>query len=89
MNLNSQILNENYDSTFHIIRDNGEDYEEFLDLFIGSPLLVGMAHGYEVLKSYLDSIQPTQYHSVIQILLNIDESTVKDPSNSPNQKKFL
>ena len=56
-------MNETFDPTFHIIRDNGEDYEEFLDVFIGSPLLVGNSHGYEVIKCDLDSIQPIEYHS--------------------------
>ena len=36
---NCQIVNETFESTFHIIRHSGEDYDEFLDLFIGSPLI--------------------------------------------------
>ena len=36
---NSQILNETFDPTFHILREKGEDYEEFLDVFLGSSLI--------------------------------------------------
>ena len=84
-----QILNETFDPTFHILRDKGDDHEEFLDVFLGSPLIACKACDYEVLKSDLDSIQSVQYHSAIQILLNFKNSNTNETTQTIKQGKFL
>ena len=69
LNNKCQILNENYDPTFHIIKQDKENYGELLDLFIGSPLIANLASNYKIIDTDFDSAQLTMYHSVIEICL--------------------
>lgn len=90
LNNNCQVINETYDPTFHILKQNGQNYGEFLDLFLGSPLLANIAMDYKVIKSGLDSCQAVMFHSVIQICLS--HSVYLPPSDGnigKNKKKFL
>ena len=86
---NCQIVNETFESTFHIIRHSDEDYAEFFDLFIGSPQIACKSFDCQVLKSNLDSIQPMQYHSIIQIMLNINNTKNKTTSPILNNNMYL
>ena len=41
------------------------------------------------MKSDLDSIQPVQYHSAIQIFLNLNNSNSNEPTQTTKHEKFL
>ena len=88
-----QIINENFKPTFHCIKKDAENYGSFLDFFIGSPLIANLSYDYKILKSDFDSIQALQFHSVIEIKLqlnsdshSIDQITDK---NKVKNKKYL
>ena len=90
MNNNCQVINSFFDPTFHILKQNGQNYGEFLDLFIGSPLLANLAIDYKVLMCDLDSCQAVMFHSLIQICLLGKESPTQVDSELDNTKnKYL
>ena len=89
INHNIQVLNETNDPTFHIIRKNQENYGAMLDYFIGSSLLANIKFDYQILKTNLDSVQAVQFHSIIQIKLQIESEISAADHNEKNTSYFL
>ena len=84
---NLLILNTNFDKTFHILKSNPEkDYHEFLDVLIGSPVIATKTEKYEVIESpLLYSCTPKQYHSAIQLEIDLEGETA---INNQNKEQF-
>ena len=71
-NLDGLLLNTNYLPTFHIINSNNRpDYHSFIDMIYGSPMYINMIESYRILETF-DSMQESQYHSAIELVLNIN-----------------
>ena len=81
-NLNGMILNTNYTPTFHIYgNETKSDYHSFIDIFYGTPNYV--IESYNVIKSDLiDSFQPSQYHSAIELNIKLDQGFHQSNTNS-------
>ena len=77
-NLNGMILNTKNTPTFHKYSSNSDmDYHSFIDMFYGSPAYWSKIESYKVLKSkILDSTQTTQFHSAIELKLNLQENSI-------------
>lgn len=76
------ILNTNYTPTFHIYgNETKSDYHSFIDIFYGTPNYV--IESYNVIKSDLiDSFQPSQYHSAIELNIKLDQGFHQSNTNS-------
>ena len=81
LNNNCQIINESFEPTFHIIKEDKPDYCAFLDLLLGSPLIANIAYDYQIIKSRLDSCQALSFHSMIEIKISLNYSTT--PNSNP------
>ena len=85
---NAQVLNNN-NPTFHIIRNNNNNYGELLDYFIASPLTSNLSYDYKVVQTDFDSIQALQFHSVIEVKLQLELSIDETENNTNSSGKFL
>ena len=79
-NLNGMILNTKNTPTFHKYSSNSDmDYHSFIDMFYGSPVYWSKIEFYKVLKSkILDSTQTIQFHSAIELKLNLQENSIHE-----------
>ena len=81
--LEGPILNIKQDPNFHIFDSNGrDDYHSMIDLFYGSSLYATKIMNYRVIKSVLlDSIQAVQFHSAIELKLNLQNNSKSIDNN--------
>ena len=98
-NLNCQIINENYEPTFHIIKNKNvePDFHSFLDLFLGTTIYANNLIEYKIHNECsLNSIQLKQYHSPIEIRVStnnyisnhIDNNIIEKNLNSTDVKIY-
>ena len=78
LNLEGIILNKNHKPTFHIYNSHGRnDYHSLIDLFYGS-IMYSTKTAYKVIDSmFIDSAQAIQYHSAIELKLNLQGNNEK------------